>query len=133
MIIFSKYHILRCLKVRQFCDRRTPCDRCSNVGSKCTRDEGLVPARLKSQDEFLQFSPRKRVRQAWKPPNQNPIAPKIKKTRVKREVMNRPHVEYSSQEMSMILHDPQVDKPPGIRRPEIWCEVRFLFLHPNSY
>ncbi|KAH0604676.1 uncharacterized protein H6S33_006344 [Morchella sextelata] len=134
----------KCLKVRQFCDRRTPCDRCSKGGTECTRDEGLVQAKIvktEQKDEFFPFSSptpetssqRKRVRQAWKPPNhvpqlsnetQNPIAPKVKRTRVKREVMNRHQVEYSSQEMSMILHDPQADKPPGIRRPEIWCESR---------
>lgn len=47
-------------------------------------------------------------------------------TWAKKAVMNKIKKEKDIREVSIInLIDPQGDKPPGIRRPEVWCEVRF--------
>lgn len=55
--------------------------------------------------------------------------PKPKRLWVKKEVMNKVvnkvKKERDTKEATIInLIDPQEGKPPGIRRPEVWCEVR---------
>lgn len=51
--------------------------------------------------------------------------PRAEKLWAKKRSTNKIKKEKDIQEVPMInLINPQEDKPPGIRRPEVWCEVR---------
>lgn len=134
--------ISSCLEARQFCDRNFPCLRCTTRRKDCSRLPGLIPAKRRGRrrtrgqtsgndaiylqspqlvEAFgsleLQQQPKRRGR---------PPKPLIGPTRLwpKKEVMNKVKKEKDIKEVINLI-DPQEGKPPGIRKPEVWCEVRY--------
>lgn len=108
--------IFSCKEIRQFCNRNLPCAGCVTRGKDCHRPPGLQPARI--------FARRKSGRKPLLDDTSSPT-PKTKRVWVKKEVMSKMKKERDTKDATIInLIDPQEDKPPGIRRPDVWCEVR---------
>ncbi|RPB05055.1 hypothetical protein L873DRAFT_940586 [Choiromyces venosus 120613-1] len=118
-----------CLKLNVFCDRNQPCSRCQLAGCDCSRKPGWTPANPKQQPTersatlppLPEASPSRRLEN---PSLQDTLAtrgrPRKSDVKIKREI------KQAKKEKPPLLSsmDLQKDKPPGIRKPEVWCETR---------
>ncbi|PWW78946.1 hypothetical protein C7212DRAFT_350198 [Tuber magnatum] len=143
-----------CLGTRAFCDRAQPCSKCERSKQECLREPGLVPARPKQQrskqgdpDPRLnaQTLMLTKLRSATLPPpleissggdleilpSQNTPVTKRgrpRKSDVSGEIESEAKSEVKeTKKVKPLLWssiDFQKGKPPGIRKPEVWCETR---------
>lgn len=120
-----------CKEVRQFCNRNLPCSNCVARGKDCHRPPGLQPARV--------FAHRGPARRALLDDISSPT-PKTKRVWAKKEVANKVKKEKeikvkkekdTKDATTINLIDPQEGKPPGIRRPDVWCEVSCSIVPPS--
>lgn len=135
-----------CKEVRQFCNRNLPCASCARKGKDCHRLPGTQVAR-----RYLRRGPNRILNDASYTDNtdgaddpdtiylhmagvlESPLLQSRPRGRppksgvwVKKEVSNRVKRERDIKDVPMInLIDPQEGKPPGIRKPEVWCEVKY--------
>lgn len=125
-----------CKDIRQFCDRNLPCAACTRRGKNCERQPGLQLAKRHA------LRPRKKASEIAYDTDDSDSADTLESPQLllkprprgrppksgvwaKKEVMNRVKKERDTKEITVInLVDPQEGKPPGIRKPDVWCEVR---------
>ncbi|KAG0136625.1 hypothetical protein HOY82DRAFT_50336 [Tuber indicum] len=132
-----------CGELRYFCDRALPCGRCVRAGREreCKRESGWMPARPKQQ----------RIKQgddarAALPPHPGASSSKnlgdlslqstsvtrrgrprksdVRGGEIKSETKNEINEMKKVKPLLWSSIDFQKNKPPGIRKPEVWCETR---------